>query len=89
MDTQELLDSLHETFKGINERLGKLEEVYCRYQGPRGRDGAPAKVCIGKVEVGDTASVKVRPVITENSVRIWTSTQVSSGTLIANLHDAH
>lgn len=44
----------------INKRLEALEVVHTRYQGPKGRDGVPAKVCVGKVEVGNTASVKVR-----------------------------
>lgn len=51
---------LIEVFAKIEKRLAEVERVYCRYQGPRGEKGAPAKVSVGKVEVGDAPSVKVQ-----------------------------
>lgn len=36
---QELLDTLHETFKTINARVADLEKVHTRYQGPKGERG--------------------------------------------------
>lgn len=58
---QQLLHEINSGFGNLRKRLEELEKIHCRYQGPRGEKGAPAKVSVGRVEVGDTASVKVRP----------------------------
>lgn len=39
VEMQELLDSVHETFRNIEQRLAVLETVHTTYSGPRGPRG--------------------------------------------------
>ena len=62
---QEILDTLHETFKKIDERLRALEVVHTRYAGPPGKpgkDAPPPRIVIGTVSSGEHADAKIRTV---------------------------